>query len=61
MPLPRDTIEPGAALEWGGHALWQQLAPLLPGLSVEVLRSAPSTNSALLERARVLPEDRRDV
>ena len=61
MPLPRDTIEPGAALEWGAQALWQQLAPLLPGLSVEVLRSTPSTNSALLERARVLPEDRRDA
>ena len=35
--------------------------PLLPGLSVEVLRSTASTNSALLERARVLPEDRRDA
>jgi len=34
--------------------------PLLPGLSVEVLRSTSSTNSALLERARVHPEGRRD-
>ena len=57
----RATAEPGVALEWGAHALWQQLVPLLPGLSVEVLRSTPSTNSALLERARVLPEDRRDA
>ena len=48
------------ALPWGADALWQQLVPLLPGLSVEVLHSTPSTNSALLERARVLPEDRRD-
>ena len=53
------TAEPDAALAWGAQALWQQLVPLLPGLSVEVLRSTPSTNSALLERARLLPEDRR--
>ena len=61
MPSTREPAEPDAALAWGAHALWQQLVPLLPGLSVEVLRSAPSTNSALLERARVLPEDRRDA
>ena len=61
MPQSRATAEPDAALEWGAQALWQQLVPLLPGLSVEVLRSTPSTNSALLERARVLPEDRRDT
>ena len=47
-------------LPWGAEALWEQLVPLLPGLSVEVVRTAASTNSALLERARVLPGERRD-
>ena len=39
-------------LSWGAQALWQQLSPLLPGLSVEVLASVDSTNTRLLERAR---------
>lgn len=42
------------ALQWGVEALWQQLAPLLPGLGVEVVASASSTNTALLDRARVV-------
>jgi len=41
-------------LQWGAEALWQQLQPLLPGLSVEVLARAESTNTVLLERARLL-------
>jgi len=41
-------------LHWGAEALWQQLLPLLPGLSVEVVERTSSTNTALLERARVL-------
>jgi BirA family transcriptional regulator, biotin operon repressor / biotin---[acetyl-CoA-carboxylase] ligase len=41
-------------MHWGAEALWQQLLPLLPGLSVEVVERTSSTNSALLERARVL-------
>ena len=44
------------ALPWHAEALWQQLQPLLPGLSVEVVRSTNSTNSTLLERARALPD-----
>jgi BirA family transcriptional regulator, biotin operon repressor / biotin---[acetyl-CoA-carboxylase] ligase len=40
-------------IPWGAEALWQQLRTLLPGLSVEVLERCVSTNSALLERARV--------
>jgi BirA family biotin operon repressor/biotin-[acetyl-CoA-carboxylase] ligase len=39
---------------WGAEALWQKLEPLLPGLSVEVLARADSTNTVLLERARAL-------
>jgi len=40
----------------GAETLWEQLLPLLPGLSVEVVRSVPSTNTALLARARVSAE-----
>ena len=49
-------MPPEPQLHWGAEALWEQLAPLLPDLSVEVVRSAASTNSALLERGRALPE-----
>lgn len=41
-------------LHWGAEALWQQLRTLLPGLSVEVVERCSSTNTALLERARVV-------
>lgn len=40
-------------MHWGAEALWEQLEPLLPGLSVEVVARSASTNSALIERARV--------
>jgi BirA family transcriptional regulator, biotin operon repressor / biotin---[acetyl-CoA-carboxylase] ligase len=39
-------------LNWGAEALWQQLTPLLPGISVEVQARVESTNTRLLERAR---------
>lgn len=42
----------GRHLHWGAEALWQRLEPLLPGLSVEVVARADSTNTRLLERAR---------
>jgi BirA family biotin operon repressor/biotin-[acetyl-CoA-carboxylase] ligase len=38
--------------QWGVEALWQDLEPLLPGMSIEVLARVESTNSALLERVR---------
>lgn len=41
-----------APQQWRAEALWQQLEPWLPGLSVEVLAQTESTNSLLLERAR---------
>jgi len=47
---------PETTMHWGAEALWEQLLPLLPGLSVEVVRSVPSTNTSLLARARVSPE-----
>ena len=44
-------------LAWGSHELWQRLAPLLPGVSVEVLPRVESTNSRLLARARAIAGD----
>ncbi len=37
---------------WGVEALWPDLEPVLPGLSIEVLARSESTNAALLERVR---------
>ena len=39
-------------LQWQAETLWQQLEPHLPGLSIEVVARAESTNSVLIERAR---------
>jgi len=47
-----------AHLHWGADALWRLLEPLLPGLGVEVLASAESTNTVLLERARAISGQR---
>jgi len=44
---------PDHPLRWGAEALWEQLTPQLPGLSVEVVARISSTNTALLERARI--------
>ena len=49
---------PEQPTHWGAEALWERLAPLLPGLSVEVVARTASTNTALLERARAAPERR---
>ena len=46
-------------LDWGAEALWRQLEPLLPGLSVEVLASCTSTNTLLLDRIRGINPARR--
>lgn len=40
-------------LTWNIEQLYHQLAPRLPNLSIEVVSEIASTNSALLERARV--------
>jgi BirA family transcriptional regulator, biotin operon repressor / biotin---[acetyl-CoA-carboxylase] ligase len=50
--MPQDTLA-SSHLHWQADDLWQQLEPSLPGLSVEVLAHADSTNSLLLERARL--------
>ncbi len=49
---------PETHLPWGAEALWSQLEPLLPGLSVEVVARSVSTNSELLDRARLNPPPR---
>ena len=45
-------------IRWGAEALWRQLVPLLPGLSVEVVPRVLSTNTSLLERAHAAPDVR---
>jgi len=47
-------------LHWDAQALWEQLTAQLPGLSVEVVPRIASTNTALLERARIASETSRD-
>lgn len=44
---------------WGADQLWQRLEPLLPGLTIEVVARADSTNTQLIARAR-LPQHRAD-
>jgi len=48
----RAPVPQAAPTHWGAEALWLQLEPLLPGLTIEVLPTAPSTNTLLLDRAR---------
>ena len=52
--MDASTASPAASphLRWQAEALWQQLEPHLPGLSIEVLARAESTNTTLLHRAR---------
>ncbi len=45
-------------IRWNAEALWEQLVPLLPGLSIEVVPRITSTNSVLLERSRGVPARR---
>jgi BirA family biotin operon repressor/biotin-[acetyl-CoA-carboxylase] ligase len=39
-------------VKWPGEAVWEQVAPLLPGFTVEVLPEVDSTNAELMRRAR---------
>ena len=41
------------SLQWNVEQLYHELAPRLPNLSIEVVSQIASTNTALLERARV--------
>lgn len=40
------------SLRWPAEAIWEMVAPTLPGFTVEVLRQVDSTNSELMRRAR---------
>ena len=50
---PQAMTTSGAHLHWDAETLWRQLDPHLPDISVEVLARAESTNTLLLERARL--------
>jgi BirA family biotin operon repressor/biotin-[acetyl-CoA-carboxylase] ligase len=39
-------------VRWPAEAVWEQVAPLLPGFTVEILPEVDSTNSELMRRAR---------
>ena len=41
-----------APLRWPAEALWEAVAPQLPGFTVELLPSVDSTNTELMRRAR---------
>ncbi len=39
-------------LRWPAENIWEQVAPLLPGFTVEILHELDSTNTELMRRAR---------
>jgi BirA family biotin operon repressor/biotin-[acetyl-CoA-carboxylase] ligase len=39
-------------MRWPAEAIWEQVAPLLPGFTVEILPQLDSTNTELMRRAR---------
>jgi len=41
-----------APLRWPAEAVWEAVAPMLPGFTVEILPSIDSTNTELMRRAR---------
>ncbi|MBY0454390.1 MAG: biotin--[acetyl-CoA-carboxylase] ligase [Burkholderiaceae bacterium] len=41
-----------APTRWPAESIWEAVAPLLPGFSVEILPTIDSTNSELMRRAR---------
>ena len=41
-----------SAIRWPAEAIWEAVAPALPGFTVEVLPQLDSTNSELMRRAR---------
>lgn len=41
-----------AVIQWPAEAIWEQVAPLLPGFTVEILPVIGSTNTELMRRAK---------
>lgn len=44
-------------MRWPAEAVWEQVAPTLPGFTVEVLPSIDSSNSELMRRCRAAAQD----
>ncbi len=45
-------MNPAGPMHWPAEDLWEAVAPLLPGFSVELLPSLDSTNAELMRRAQ---------
>ncbi|MCZ8174936.1 MAG: biotin--[acetyl-CoA-carboxylase] ligase [Burkholderiaceae bacterium] len=58
MDAPSPPPAAPAHLRWGVDALLAQLHPALPGIEIEVVPRLDSTNTRLLERARLAGGDR---
>ena len=52
MTAPAPPRSGAPAWRWPAEAIWEAVAPQLPGFSVEVLPSTDSTNTELMRRAR---------
>jgi BirA family biotin operon repressor/biotin-[acetyl-CoA-carboxylase] ligase len=39
-------------IRWPAEAIWEQIAPILPNFTVEVLHEIDSTNTELMRRAK---------
>ena len=50
--LPSDPSLLSLMEHWPAESIWEQVAPLLPGFTVEVLPEIDSTNTELMRRAR---------
>jgi BirA family biotin operon repressor/biotin-[acetyl-CoA-carboxylase] ligase len=56
--MSTEDASPEPTLRWRAEELWEQLLPLLPNVSVEIVQRTASTNSALLHRAQASPGSR---
>jgi len=45
-------VSPAAPIRWPAEAIWEAVAPVLPGFTVEVLPTVDSTNTELMRRFR---------
>ena len=45
-------MTPSPVIRWPAEAIWEAVAPMLPGFTVEILPEIDSTNTELMRRAR---------
>jgi BirA family biotin operon repressor/biotin-[acetyl-CoA-carboxylase] ligase len=45
-------MQSAAVIRWPAEAIWEQIAPILPNFTVEVLPEVDSTNTELMRRAK---------